>query len=107
MFWLGSKRNCQYCESEHKLFIKFFFKGLTIFIKVDICLLDIFLSIFGIGDKRSFIVSTCLLIHKKAFKDEIDLNLHVKTSENENKITNKDSRMKELKNWLDYLKVAA
>ena len=43
------------------------------------------------------------LIDKKAFKDQIDINSHVKIIENENKITNKDSRMKELDNWLQYI----
>ena len=43
------------------------------------------------------------LIDKKAFKDQIDINSHVKIIENENKITNKDSRMKELDNWLQHI----
>ena len=44
------------------------------------------------------------LLENKSFKDEIDLNSHVDMIEKENKITNKESRMTELKNWLDLLK---
>ena len=43
------------------------------------------------------------LIEKKAFKDENEINQHVKMIENEDKITNKNSRMKELENWLTNL----
>ena len=43
------------------------------------------------------------LIEKKAFKDENEINEHVKMIENEDKITNKTSRMKELENWLTHL----
>ena len=41
------------------------------------------------------------LINNKSFNDEDDLNTHIKTIEDEIKITDKDLRMKELKNWLD------
>ena len=43
------------------------------------------------------------LLNNKAFKDEIDINEHVKIIENEDKITKKDARMKELENWLRYI----
>ena len=41
------------------------------------------------------------LINNKSFNDEKDLNAHIKIIEDEIKITDKDLRMKELKNWLD------
>jgi GMP synthase (glutamine-hydrolysing) len=41
------------------------------------------------------------LINNKSFNDEDDLNTHIKIIEDEIKITDKDLRMKELKNWLD------
>ena len=44
------------------------------------------------------------LINNKSFNDENDLNAHIKIIEDEIKITNKDSRMKELKNWLNLIK---
>ena len=44
------------------------------------------------------------LINNKSFNDEDDLSSHIKIIEDEIKITNKDSRMKELKNWLDLIK---
>ena len=43
------------------------------------------------------------LLNNKAFKDEIDITEHVKIIENEDKITKKDARMKELENWLRYI----
>ena len=43
------------------------------------------------------------LINNKSFNDENDLNSHIKIIEDEIKITNKDLRMKELKNWLDLI----
>ena len=43
------------------------------------------------------------LINNKSFNDEADLVSHIQMIEKENKITNKDSRMKELKNWLDLI----
>ena len=41
------------------------------------------------------------LINNRSFNDEHDLNTHIKIIEDEIKITDKDLRMKELKNWLD------
>ena len=41
------------------------------------------------------------LINNKSFNDEDYLNTHIKIIEDEIKITDKDLRMKELKNWLD------
>ena len=41
------------------------------------------------------------LINNKSFNDEDDLNTHIKIIEEGIKITDKDLRMKELKNWLD------
>ena len=41
------------------------------------------------------------LINNKSFNDEDDLNTHIKIIEDEIKKTDKDLRMKELKNWLD------
>ena len=41
------------------------------------------------------------LINNKSFNDEDDLNTHIKIIEDEIKITHKELRMKELKNWLD------
>ena len=43
------------------------------------------------------------LIEKKAFSDQSEIDQHVKIIEKENKISDKNSRMQELKNWLDYL----
>ena len=43
------------------------------------------------------------LINNKSFNDENDLNTHIKIIEDEIKITNKDLRMRELKNWLDLI----
>ena len=43
------------------------------------------------------------LLEKKAFVDQTEIDTHVKIIENENKISNKDSRMRELKNWLNLL----
>ena len=45
------------------------------------------------------------LIEKKAFKDENEINDHVRMIEEENKITKKNSRMRELENWLTNLNV--
>ena len=41
------------------------------------------------------------LLNNKAFTDEDEINSHVKMIAEENKITNKDNRMKELENWLN------
>ena len=43
------------------------------------------------------------LIEKKAFKDQNEINNHIELIEKENKVSNKDLRMMELKNWLKYL----
>ena len=43
------------------------------------------------------------LIEKKAFSDQSEIDQHVKIIEKENKVSDKNSRMQELKNWLDYL----
>ena len=43
------------------------------------------------------------LINNKSFNNEADLNSHIQIIEKENKITNKESRMRELKNWLDLI----
>jgi len=45
------------------------------------------------------------LLENKSFNDENDLNSHIKIIEDEIKITNKDLRMKELKNWLNLLAI--
>ena len=41
------------------------------------------------------------LLNNKAFIDEDEINSHVKMIAKENKITNKNNRMKELENWLN------
>ena len=43
------------------------------------------------------------LLENKSFIDENDLNSHIKIIEDEIKITNKDLRMRELKNWLNLI----
>ena len=43
------------------------------------------------------------LLNNKAFIDEDEINSHVKMIADENKITNKNSRMKELENWLNII----
>ena len=43
------------------------------------------------------------LLEKKAFVDQSDIDSHVKIIEEENKISNKDARMRELENWLNIL----
>ena len=43
------------------------------------------------------------LLEKKAFVDQTEIDTHVKIIENENKISNKDARMRELRNWLNLL----
>ena len=47
-----------------------------------------------------------LINHRKCFKNESEIKKHIEFIENEIKISIKDSRMLELKNWLDYLKSA-
>ena len=44
-----------------------------------------------------------LLLEKKAFIDQMEIDSHVKIIEDENKISNKDARMRELENWLNNL----
>ncbi len=43
------------------------------------------------------------LLEKKAFIDQTEIDSHVKIIEDENKISNKDARMRELENWLNNL----
>jgi len=43
------------------------------------------------------------LLNNKAFIDENEIKSHVSMIEDEIKITNKNSRMRELENWLNYL----
>ncbi len=47
-----------------------------------------------------------LIDNKKCFNNEIEIQNHIKFIEEEIKRSVKDSRMLELKNWLDYLKAA-
>ena len=43
---------------------------------------------------------------RKCFKDEKEIQKHINFIEQEIKVSEKDSRMLELKNWLNYLKAA-
>ncbi len=43
------------------------------------------------------------LLENKSFNDEKELVSHIQLIENENKKSNKDARMMELKNWLDFI----
>ena len=43
---------------------------------------------------------------KKCFKDELEIQKHISFIEDEIKKSNKDKRMLELRNWLNYLKAA-
>ena len=43
------------------------------------------------------------LLEKKAFIVQMEIDSHVKIIEDENKISNKDARMRELENWLNNL----
>ena len=43
------------------------------------------------------------LLNNKAFIDEDEINSHVEMIAEENKITNKNNRMKELENWLNII----
>ena len=43
------------------------------------------------------------LLEKKAFIDQMEIDSNVKIIEDENKISNKDARMRELENWLNNL----
>jgi len=45
------------------------------------------------------------LLKKEAFSSENEINEHIKLIETENKKLDKNSRMKELENWLDYLQL--
>ena len=47
-----------------------------------------------------------LINYRKCFKNESEIKKHIEFIENEIKISIKDSRMLELKNWLAYLKAA-
>jgi GMP synthase (glutamine-hydrolysing) len=47
-----------------------------------------------------------LINDRKCFKDEKEIKNHIKFIEEEIKCSEKDSRMLELKNWLNYLKAA-
>ena len=47
-----------------------------------------------------------LINDRKCFKDEKEIQDHISFIENEIKVSKKESRMLELKNWLEYLKVA-
>ena len=48
-----------------------------------------------------------LINDRKCFKDEKEIQEHINFIEKEIKVSEKDSRMLELKNWLNYLKSAA
>ena len=43
------------------------------------------------------------LLDKKAFADDEEIDAHVKIIEDEKKLSDKDSRMEELKNWLEFI----
>ena len=43
------------------------------------------------------------LLDRKAFKDEKEIDEHVKKINDVNQLSDKNSRMRELKNWLDYV----
>ena len=43
------------------------------------------------------------LLEKKAFVNQSEIDSHIKIIEDENKVSNKDARMKELENWLNLL----
>ena len=47
-----------------------------------------------------------LINARKCFKDEEEIQEHINLIEKEIKISVKESRMLELKNWLNYLKAA-
>ena len=44
-----------------------------------------------------------LINFRHVFENEKEVNIHIKKIEKENKVTDKHSRMQELKNWLQYL----
>ena len=43
------------------------------------------------------------LLSKKAFKDDKEIESHINVIEKESKISEVNSRMQELKNWINYL----
>ena len=43
------------------------------------------------------------ILSKQAFKDENEINSHVKMIEDANKVSNKKERMRELENWLNLI----
>ena len=43
------------------------------------------------------------LLDKKAFKDENEIDSHIKIIQKENKVSDKRARMRELENWLNYI----
>ena len=43
------------------------------------------------------------LLQNKSFSNEEDMNLHIKIIEDEIKVSNKDLRMRELRNWLNFI----
>ena len=43
------------------------------------------------------------LIEKKAFEDQKEIDDHVQMIERESQVSNKDLRMMELRNWINYL----
>ena len=47
-----------------------------------------------------------LINDRKCFKDESEIQSHIRFIEEEIKCSEKSSRMLELKNWLNYLKAA-
>ena len=47
-----------------------------------------------------------LINSRKCFKDEKEIQEHINFIEKEIKVSVKESRMLELRNWLNYLKVA-
>ena len=55
---------------------------------------------------RKNIFGKKLINSRKCFKDEKEIEEHINFIEKEIKVSVKESRMQELKNWLDHLKVA-
>ena len=47
-----------------------------------------------------------LINNRKCFNNENEIKQHIEFIEDEIKISGKDTRMIELKNWLEYLKAA-
>ena len=44
-----------------------------------------------------------LINFRKVFNNEQDINNQIKNIEEENKVTDKHSRMREIKNWLEFI----